>query len=174
MSNDHQEITYKVRGEVTVRLVGKDGQVKYEETKKNLVVNGGRTLVARRFLYSATLSVSSSSVFDPICRYIALGTLATAVSGSQTALSAITSGSNALNPGRLYHPSPSLGITGTGQSTMQWVKTWSTTEFSANIREAGLFNSPAHSMLSRVVFGSTITKTKSDTLQIRWQINITS
>lgn len=73
--------TIKATGEVHIRVVGADGQIKHDRKVKNLVVTAGLTLLANRI---------SDATPDSGClvNYIAVGTNNTAPAAGNTTLGA--------------------------------------------------------------------------------------
>src|SRR5581483_10719371 len=72
--------TMTLKGSVSVKLIGPDGQVKQEHTNHNLVVTVGKTYLAQ-WLTAATQST-------PFMSYVGLGTVQTGPSSADTALNA--------------------------------------------------------------------------------------
>lgn len=69
----------KATGEVRIRVVGEDGQIKHDRTVKNLVVTAGLTLLANRI---ADATPDSGCLVN----YIAVGTGVTAPAAGNTTL----------------------------------------------------------------------------------------
>lgn len=142
-----------VKGVVSLVCRNADGSIKWEMEGNNMIVNGGKALIA------ALIGGVSSPV---AIGYIAVGASNTAVSATQTALlSEITT--NGLSRSSL---SPSLVTTTTTNDTCRFQHTWTVTG-SSTIEEIGLFNANvAGTMLGRkltgtksVIAGETLTAT---------------
>ena len=134
-------------GTPTFKLYDADGNLKYEFTKKNMIVTSGINWIVSR-LHSNSLSTMS---------HIAIGGNTTAPSLSNTTLLAeiarrvmTPAGGTLVSESIVYNVTFPPGV-GTGL-----------------ISEAGVFNAAsAGTMLSRVVF-TPFTKAAADTLTIEW------
>ena len=142
------EETIKVTGDVQIKLVGPDGQVKQEQTIKNLVVTTGKQFIASR-MTGTTTAMS----------HMAVGSGTTAAAAGDTALGnqlgrvALTSATTT-GPITTYVASFPAG-TGTGAVT-----------------EAGVFNAAsAGTMLCRTVF-AVVNKGADDGMTITWAITV--
>lgn len=138
----------KVTGQVTFSLYDKDGNLKSEQTVKNLVVTAGLGWIASRMTATPTTM-----------GYMALGSSSTAVTAADTALGT------------------QLGtrVTATGSTTGAQT-TYSATFAAGNatgaVVEAGIFNaSTSGTMLCRTVF-AVVNKGTSDSLVVTWVITL--
>lgn len=142
--------TLKITGEVQFLLYDEAGILK-ETRSHNMIVGGGKNLVASRL----------SSNTESVVTHIGVGSLATAVSASDTALAAqivrsilTTAGGTLLANTVTYSTSMGPGV-GTG-----------------SIVEAGLFNaSSGGTLFARTTFAA-ISKSALDTLVINWKITV--
>jgi hypothetical protein len=151
MSSAPENVTMDVN--VLVELI-RDGKVVETRQKHNLVVNNGKADMAKRLVVAPT----------KLYQYMKLGHSGTAPASSQSTLTSITGTRRTCNTAAL-----------SGSRTAKFVRTWTTTNFSATgIREAGLFNqrtSASGTMLARVTF-TAIAKTNADTLKITWTVKV--
>jgi hypothetical protein len=137
----------QIVGTPTFKLYDEQGELKYQFTKKNMIVTSGILWIVSR-LKSNTANVMS---------HIGVGSGTTAPALSNTALETpivrsamITAGGTLIGESIVYNVTYPPGI-GTG-----------------TISEAGVFNAAsAGTMLSRVVF-TPFTKAAADTLTIEW------
>tara|TARA_X000000950_G_scaffold1680_1_gene1849 strand:+ start:27025 stop:27471 length:447 start_codon:yes stop_codon:yes gene_type:complete len=139
-----------MKGRVDIVLTDADGNVKYTDSVKNLVVTTGKTFVASR------MAGTSSAVMS----HMAIGTGSGAASASDTTLGAESARVN-------------LTSTTPNNNDVVYVATFpaNTPSSAAAITEAGLFNaSLAGSMLCRTVF-STVNKNTADALTITWTVS---
>lgn len=143
----------KLRGKITFRLFGSDGELKEVRVIKNLVVTAGKNFTA------SWLAASPSSISDQFMKYLAIGTGTTAPAAGDTAL----------------ETEVGTRVAGTiSSSTNVWQHqgTFDAGNGTGAITEAGLFNaSSGGTMLARQTF-SAINKASGDSLQLTWQITI--
>jgi hypothetical protein len=142
-----------LKGSVNVKLIGPDGNVKQEHTDHNLVVTVGKNYLAQ-WLTAATQS-------GPFMDYVALGTVQTGPSSSDTALN---SESVAAGYSR---------VAGTlSFSTNVWTNTATFAPGNGTdaIKEAGLFSaSSVGTMFAHQTF-NVYNKGASDTMIIVWSV----
>lgn len=140
----------KVIGIPTFVLYDENMEVKQKFTVQNLIVSGGKNLLAARLSSNATATIS----------HIGIGSSPTAASAGQTALlSPIVRVATTISGGTVSGPTVSYSATyGPGVGT-------------GSIAEAGLFNAAsAGIMLSRVAVVE-FTKSAGDTLTISWDVS---
>jgi len=141
----------KASGELNIKLTGKDGVVKHEETVKNLVVSTGLNYIASR-MKDATDTVMSHMAIGTGTAAAAAGNTALGTEVGRVALTSTTVTANAVAYVATFAP----GIPATLSA----------------ITEAGTFNaSSAGTMLCRTVFAA-VNKDVSDTLSITWTITV--
>lgn len=147
MSQDKLKLT----GHVKMVLKDKDGNVKKEQSGKNLVVNAGENLIAAWIGGEAPTAPS----------HLGIGTDNTAAAAGQTALVGTELDRNALSFSRTDNAVTLSATFGAGEGT-------------GTIEEAGIFNAAsAGTMLARWVT-STFVKGASDSLQITWTLTVGS
>lgn len=161
-----------VSGTITVILTDEDGNVKYEETIKNLITDAGD-------LYQATrvgAGVNSNGVSQPTLMTgmkLGTGTTAEAKSGAGAALVTYLTASNVTFDStwpKITNLGAGLGV------NVEYQATWAAgVATSASINEIVIVNdagtnatSSAANTISRGVFSSTINKTSTDTLTVVW------
>lgn len=145
----------KLNGSVNVKLIGKDGKVKQEHTKHNLIVTVGKTYLAA-WLAAATQSTEFMS-------YIALGTGSTAPASGDTALQTELSGGG-------Y--SRVQGTLTNSANVWQNQATFNPGNGTGAITEAGLFSaSTSGTMFARQTF-SAYNKAAGDTLIVTWTVTL--
>jgi hypothetical protein len=140
-----------VSGSVYLELLDENGELKFEETVHNLVVDAGENHIADRLSTTPTGNAMS---------HMALGTGATAAAFGDTALgtevdrNALTSATDSGN-------------------VVTYVGTWAAGDATnAALREAGIFNAASvGTMLARAVY-SNIDKQAGDTLTITWTVTV--
>lgn len=139
-------------------IVERDGKIHSQEKHDNLIVNGGKALVAGLL----------NGVITDYFSYVALGTDNTAAAVGQTALLAeITT-----DGGERVAATTSRVTTSVTNDTAKWVATWNITGTLA-VREAGIFDDPtAGNMLSRRVTSQDVEN--GDILTANWTIQVTT
>ena len=142
------EETIKVTGDVQIKLVGPDGQIKHEQTIKNLVVTTGKQFIASR-MTGTTTAMS----------HMAVGSGTTAAAAGDTALGT--------ELGRVALTS----ATTTGAVTT-YVASFPAGTGTGAVTEAGVFNAAsAGTMLCRTVF-AVVNKGVDDGMTITWAITV--
>jgi hypothetical protein len=137
----------KFTGLVTAKLLDINGNI-LETQQANLVVDAGLNHIMSR------IEDNSASVMS----HMAVGSGATAVAGADTALGTELA--------RVIFDS----ITRT-DNVITYVTTFGAGTGTGSINEAGIFNAAsAGTMLARTLFGATINKGASDTLEFTWEI----
>ena len=145
---DQQELL-KITGQVNIKVIGEDGQIKEERTIKNLVVTAGKVFIASR------IAGTASAVMSPL----AIGTGAVTPAAGDTTLGA--------EAGRV-----ALTSTTPSSNTVVFVATVGAGTGTGAITEAGLFNAAsAGTMLCRTTF-SVINKGASDSITATWTLTI--
>jgi hypothetical protein len=138
----------KVKGELSIKLFGPDGELKSEKTVPNLVVTAGKGFIAGRMVGTPT-----------VMSHMAIG-----------------SGTNDPAPGDVALQAelgrrPLSSSTASG-AVVTYVATFGTTIGTGAITEAGIFNaSSAGTMLCRTEF-AVVNKGDSDSMSITWTITI--
>jgi hypothetical protein len=145
--NTHEII--KPTGMLRVVVIGPDGQVKTDETFKNLVVNVGKDFVASRMV-AASATVMS---------HMAIGSGTTAPAAGDTTLDSelgrVTLASSSAAGAVVTYTASFPAGTGTGAVT-----------------EAGIFNAGvAGTMLCRTVF-SVVNKGANDSMSVTWTVTV--
>lgn len=142
----------KIQGSVVAKLIGKDGQVKKEVKKENLIVNLGRNGIAEQLLNSPSINKPS---------HMQLGTGTTSPALSNSDLQSPIGNRITVGKSRDSNTVTFNAVFGPGEST-------------GEITEAGIFNSSSGgAMYSRITFG-VITKGEDDTLELNWSWTIGS
>jgi len=140
----------KITGELEVTLLDEFGNIKHQDTYKNLVVTVGKNFIASR-MKDATATAMT---------HMGIGSGTTAADVGQTAL--VTQISNRI----------ALASTTVTNHQVAYAATFGAGVSSGAITEAGIFNaSTAGTMLSRTVF-NVVNKGASDTLNINWTISV--
>lgn len=151
-------------GHVLLQIVDQNGNEIRRREGRNLVVQRGMAMLARRIWGSPNTAAGPRRV-----QYMELGKGGAVAASNQTDL--IT----ALNTPAARGVVTVTQIGGANGRTAQWQHTWTAKEFSATgIEEVGLFNSPTTNkgtMFSRFVF-TTVNKAKTDTLKITWTLKV--
>ena len=141
----------KVKGQVSLSLHDKDGNLKDSREVKNLVVNTGRGFIAGRMISGG------SSVMS----HMALGSGSTAPAANNTALESLLGVREILDSSL----SPASGI-------VLYTSSFEGGDATGAVTEAGIFNAASGgTMLCRTTF-DTINKSATDTLSITWTITI--
>ena len=139
----------KMTGQVSIRILDKDGNVKDERNIKNLVVTVGKEFIASRMVGTSAGVMS----------HMAVGSDNTAAASGDTALGSEL-GRVAIIPGT------SSGAVAT------FVATFPAGTGTGAVVEAGLFNaSSSGTMLCRTVF-SVVNKGADDAMTITWQVTV--
>ena len=148
----------KVRGDLSIVLLGADGEIKDERLLTNLVVTDGLNLICSR-LKDATANVPS---------HMAIGTGTTAAAAGDSALGTEASGGSYA---RQSVGTPTLNTT---NKSIQFQSTFGAGVGTGAITESGIFNaSTSGDLLARVVF-SAVNKGASDSLQITHTITLSA
>ena len=143
--------TFKVTGQVAIKLYDKNGKLKDSRDVNNLVVTAGKGFISGRMI---TASV-------PIMSHMALGSGTTAPAAGDTALESILGVRELLDTGT----SPAAGV-------VLYTSSFEVGEATGAVTEAGVFNGASGgTMLCRTTF-PTINKSATDTLSITWTITI--
>ncbi len=139
----------KMTGQVSIRILDKDGNVKDERQIKNLVVTVGKEFIASRMVGTAANVMS----------HMAVGSDNTAAAVGNTGLGA--------ELGRVAFSS------GTASGAVAtYVATFPAGTGTGAVVEAGLFNaSSSGTMLCRTVF-SVVNKGADDAMTITWQVTV--
>jgi hypothetical protein len=146
MSNINEQLGLK--GELTITLTDKDGNIKKEQTIPNLVVNSGLFFITDRMVGNTPAVMSHMGVGSGTAAAAAGDTTLTEL--GRVALTSSTATNNAVT----YVATFPAG-TGTGAVT-----------------EAGIFNDvTAGSMLCRTVF-AVVNKAADDVMTINWTITL--
>lgn len=140
----------KVTGAVSLTLIGSDGNVKDTREDHNLVVTGGKGVIADRM--KGTPALGAMTYMG-----VGSGTVAAAVGDSDISVL----GARVL-----------LDSTAVAGAVITYVCTFNAGVSSGAVTEAGIFNaSTAGTMLSRVMF-PVVNKAAGDTMIITWTITI--
>ncbi len=142
-----------LKGRYISRLYGPNGVLKQEVIGDNIVCTNGKEFLAS-FLKSAALAASTFT-----CKYIAIGTDATAANAANTALGTELSRTTCT-------------VSYVSNQILQLTCTFATGSGTGAIVEYGVFSSStAGTMLSRDV-DSVINKGALDTLAVTWQLTV--
>lgn len=143
---------FQAEGNLYIVLRDENGNVKQEESVKNLVVNTGKNYIAQRIANNTTA----------VMNYMSVGTSSNAPAVANTTLTTEIVGSRV-----------TIGAANTSVSsnTTTYVATFPPATGTGAIVEAGIFNDPsAGLMLARTTF-PVINKGALDTLTISWSIS---
>ena len=143
----------KMKGELTIRVMDSDGNLKQAIKVPNLVVDAGKVYIASRMV-----GVSST-----VMNAMAIGSGgATSAIGSQTAL-----------VGELGRVSSGFTFTTSGSNTVTATATFPAGTGTGNVTEAGIFNNTTSggTMLCRTTF-PIVTKGSGDSIAITWVITV--
>lgn len=152
MSHINEQL--KLKGELNIKLLDAQGNVKEDRTERNLVVTAGLTYICSR------MAGTSSGVMS----HMALGSGTTAAAANQTDLVSLLGSRVALDS-----TTPST-------SSIQYVATFGAGVSTGAVTEAGIFNNAtagAGSMLCRTVF-PVVNKQAGDTMVITWTVSLTA
>lgn len=161
-----------IQGEVTVTLLGPDGEVKSEEVIKNLITTAGDEYYAKK----AITGIAPANPSAPTAASgMKLGTGTTAVTKSGTAAALVTYETGSNNPFDASYPQTEDLAADTGWNAV-YQTTWAAGDVTeAALTEAVIVNdagtdatSTAANTYSRVVF-TAIDKTAADSLIILWK-----
>lgn len=142
----------KLKGDLTIVVKDKSGQIKEQRQEKNLVVTAGLDFIASR-MKDATASAMT---------HMAVGSDSTAAAAGDTDL------------GSLLGSREGLDSTTVSGSTVTYVSSFEAGDGTGAITEAGIFNaSTGGTMLCRTVF-STVNKAVDDTMTINWSVSLTA
>lgn len=142
----------KLRGDLTIVLRDKDGNIKESRQETNLVVSAGLNFICDRM----------EGVTEGVMSHMGVGSGTTAAAAGDTDLQTVIGSRKALD---------STTVSG---ATITYVASYDAGENTGTITEAGIFNaSTAGTMLCRTVFGA-VTKAAADTLQITWTITLSA
>lgn len=154
------ENTFSLKWVVNYKAWDKDGNLKFDTTEDNLVVNTGKGEII-----NLLGNVSSPVAFT----YLANGSDATAASAAQTAL--IAENPNTNGAGRAAATVSRTTTTFTND-TLQLSKTWTITG-GVTVNEVGIFNAnTAGIMLARQVTSATKNLVNGDSFQVIYKIII--
>jgi hypothetical protein len=144
--------SFRVKGQVILKLLDADGNIKTEQKIDNLVVNTGFSYIASRMI----------GVTQPVMSHIAIGTSNTATAGSQTALIAELA--------RVALNSTTLVTTAIANDSVEYTTSFPAGTGTGTLTEAGLFNNATTGIMAcRTVF-TAINKGALDTLNITWKL----
>jgi hypothetical protein len=140
----------KVTGQVSLTLIGPDGNVKDTREDHNLVVTGGKGVIADRMKGTPTIGAMT---------YMGVGSGTVAAALGDTDITVL--GSRVL-----------LDSTTVAGAVITYVCTFVAGAGTGAVTEAGIFNgSTAGTMLARVMF-PVVNKAAGDTMVITWTITI--
>lgn len=146
----------KLRGDLQINVIGKDGKVKESRHEKNLVVNTGLGFIASR------MEGTSAAVMS----HMAVGSGTTAAAAGDTDLETILGAREAIDS------TTANGASGNG--TVVYVSSFEASESTGAVTEAGIFNAlTGGDMLCRTVF-PVVNKGADDTLSITWTITLSA
>ena len=144
--------TLKITGEVSIKLLDKDGNVIDNRSIPNLVVNVGKTFIAASMLKTTTNTPTAMT-------HMAVGTTSTAPAGGDTALGG--------EAGRV-----ALASATSSSNVVTYTATFPAGTGTGALVEAGIFNaSSAGTMLCRTTF-SVVNKGAADAMSITWTITV--
>lgn len=139
----------KFSGEVSIVKYDENGNITQTVCVKNLVVDAGKTLIAKLVSGQTATAVT----------HMGVGTSSTAAAASQTTLVA--------EAGRV-----ALTTKSSSSNVMSFIGIFPAGTGTGTLQEAGLFNAAsAGDMMCRSVFTS-ITKGANDTISITWTITV--
>lgn len=153
MKQVYSDKDFVLKGHWKMTLRGPDGEIKQEREGNNVVTTNGKEFLAS-FLKSAALAAATFT-----CKYIGIGSDATAEAAAQTALLTETS----RHTGTVSYVSNAI---------YQVTATFAAGSGTGNVYEYGLFSSSsAGTMLTRDT-EALITKGASDTLTVVHQVTV--
>ena len=151
MKND----TLSVKGQVHIKVVGPDGQVKQEITKDNLIVHTGKAAIINRLQNTPTVTEVT---------HMSVGTGSAAETDADTTLNTEIA--------RVALDGFSIITETFTDDTIRYIATFPAGTGTGSLVEAGLFNDvTSGTMYSRVTFG-VVTKGAEDAIQITWKYTI--
>jgi hypothetical protein len=144
--------TVKLKGDLVITVLDKDGKVKERREEKNLIVSAGLTFICSR-MANATAGVMS---------HMAVGSGTTTPAASNTDL------------GTVLGSREPLDSTTASSNTVTYVSSFEAGEGTGAVTEAGLFNAASSgTMLCRTVF-PVVNKGANDTMAITWIITLSA
>ena len=147
----------KLKGIVNYRAIDKDGNLKFDTTEENLIVNTGLAEVT-----NLLGNVSTPVAFT----FLANGSSTTAASATQTALVAENSATGSARAAATV----TRQTTTVANDTLQLVKAWSITG-NITVNEVGVFNNATTgTMLCRQVTSATKNLVNGDTFTVTYKI----
>ena len=147
-----------VKGQLTIKLTGLDGEVKDFREVKNLVVSAGKNYIARLMRQAA-----SGVTYAQPMSHMAVGTTQTAATTSDVGLSAEIA--------RVQIVLDAGANTGTG-STVTYTAIFGPGVGTGALKEAGIFDAASSgNMLARTTY-NVVNKEAGDSLTITWQITV--
>ena len=146
------EDNLKLKGDVLITVKDKDGNVKEQRHKKNLIVTAGLNFICSRMKDTSAGAMS----------HMGLGSGTTAAAAGQTDLVTLLGSREALDS------------TTVSTNTIAYVSSFEAGDATGAVTEAGIFNaSSSGTMLCRVVF-SAINKAADDTMSVTWTITLSA
>jgi hypothetical protein len=141
----------KATGQLTIRLLDKDGQLKSAHYVNNLVVSSGLAFISNRM----------ANTDDAVMSHMAIGSGSTGAGASDTALGSELT--------RVALTSATVS-----NSSITYIGTFNAGIGTGAVSEAGIFNaSTGGTMLCRTTF-STLNKQDDDSLQIEWTVTVSA
>jgi len=142
----------KLKGDLVITVLDKDGKVKERREEKNLIVSAGLTFICSR-MANATATVMS---------HMAVGSSTTAPQASDTGL------------GSALGTREPLDSTVASANTVTFVSSFEAGEGTGAVTEAGIFNAATSgTMLCRTTF-PVVNKGANDTMAITWVITLSA
>jgi len=146
----------KLRGDLQIQVVGKDGKIKESREEKNLVVNTGLGFIASRM----------EGVSSDVMSHMAVGSGTTAAAAGDTDLESMLGAREEMDT------TTANGSAGNG--TVVYVSSFEAGDGTGAVTEAGIFNAATGGdMLCRTVF-PVVNKSADDTLSITWTITLSA
>ena len=148
---------FKLKGIVNYRAIDKDGNLKFDTTEENLIVNAGLAEVT-----NLLGNVSTPVAFT----FLANGSSSTAAAPTQTTLVAENSATGSARAAATV----TQETTNVADDTLQLVHQWTITG-NITVNEVGIFNAtPAGTMLCRQVTSATKNLVNGDTFTVTYKI----
>lgn len=142
----------KIIGEVSIKVLDKDGNIVDSREIPNLVVTSGKTFIAASMLKTTSNSPVAMT-------HMAVGTSGTAPAAGDTVLGG--------EVGRV-----AFGSASSSANVVTYTATFPAGTGTGALQEAGIFNAAsAGTMLCHTTFG-TVTKGASDSMAITWTITV--
>lgn len=139
----------KMKGELSISVFDKNGNLKTSMHVPNLVVTAGKVYIASRMVENTTTIMSHMAIGEGATAPV-VGNTALGIEAGRVALDSLTSSSNTITATATFPAG-----TGTGAIT-----------------EAGIFNSSsAGSMLCRTTF-PVVNKQAGDTISVTWVVTV--